>query len=131
MKTIYEKPIVLANEELSEGVYAASGAQAATGPVSISEIREKSLGNQWNKVNQYWVKVSNSGNEVAKGWSVTISVTSGVAKKAYTYDTGAATATLLGNVITLTCGGRGIDPNSSTDIEVVVEYSSDSVTVGK
>lgn len=132
MKNIYEKPIVLANEELSEGVYAASGAVEEPAGVSVGGVELVEEGNQWNKVNKYAVNVVNTGSEEAKDWSVSIYVKSGTATNATIYNGWLASASLSGNTITITPGGGGAVPaNGSIGVELVVAYSSASVTVGK
>ncbi len=135
----YEKPLVLANEEVAEGVYAASGAVApggtgtteiGGGSASVKEVKVVSEGNQWNKVNTYNVTIENSGNEELKDWTVSISVASGTATGAQVYNGWQASASLSGNTITITPGGGGaIGAGESIAVEVVVNYSSDSITV--
>lgn len=139
MKTIYERPIVLANEELAEGVYAASGTTSTTsggtstgsGGVSVAGVSLTSEGNQYNKVNIYNVTIQNSGNQPAADWKVSLSVTSGTATGATIYNNWLASAALSGNTISITPGGGGAIPaGGSIEVEVVVNYSSDSITVG-
>lgn len=132
---LYEKPFVLLNEELSEGVYAASGASpnepSASGGVSVTGVSLTSEGNQYNKVNIYKVTIKNYGTETATDWSVSVSVTSGTATGAQVYNGYLASASLNGSIITVTPGAGGAIPaDGSVDVEVVVSYSSDSVTVG-
>lgn len=137
---LYKKPVVLLNEELSEGVYAASG-DVTTGPsepsapggggVSVTGVWLTSEGNEYNKVNIYNVSISNSGGEEAASWSVSVSVTSGTATEAKVYNGWQASASLSGSTITITPGGGGAIPaGGSITVEVVVFYSGDSVTVG-
>lgn len=133
MKT-YERPVVLANEDLAEGVYAASGAVADSGSgsasVSVSNVEETSTGNQWYKVNVYTVTVGNSGGETAENWSASVSITAGTVDSVSTYDPGLAGVSLSGDKITITPGERGSIPaGGSIQVSVVVSYSSDSVTV--
>ena len=128
----YEKPMILVNEELAEGVYAASGALggADTASASVSDVKLTQEGNQYNKVNTYTVTITNSGNEELTNWSVSITVASGTATNATVYNGWLAAASLSGNKITITPGGGGtISAGSSIDVEVVVTYSSDSITV--
>lgn len=132
----YEKPVLLVNEELAEGVYAASGAVGETtdgsgaAAVSVSGVETTSTGNQWYKVNTYSVTVQNTGNEAAADWSASVSVTAGTADSASTYDTGLANVSLSGSTITITPGERGTIPaGGKIAVTVVVNYSSDSVTV--
>ena len=133
---LYEKPIVLVNEELAEGVYAASGddvgGATGTGGVSVAGVELIEEGNQWNKVNKYTVTINNTGNEDATVWSVAISVTSGTATSATIYNGYQASASLIGKTITIKPGDGGVIPaGGSIKVEVVVFYSSDSITVGK
>ena len=129
---LYEKPVILANEELAEGVYAASGDIAgASGSVSVSGISLTSEGNQYNKVNIYAVTIKNGTKEAVADWSVSVSVTSGTATNATIYNGWLASASLSGSTITITPGGGGeIPAGGSIEVEVVVTYSSDSVKVG-
>lgn len=135
--TNYEKPVVLANEDVAEGVYAASGAvvsiptEAGGGSVSVSGVELSAAGNQWNKVNTYNVTIANNGNEDKADWSVTVSVTSGTATGAQIYNGWLASASQNGSTITITPGGGGaIGAGQSIVVEVVVSYSSDAITVG-
>ncbi len=135
----YEKPVILANEELAEGVYAASGTVdgggdssggGASGTASVSSVELITAGDQWNKVNTYNVTINNSGNTELTDWSASVSVTSGTATAAQIYNGWQASASLSGNTITITPGGGGaIAAGSSITVSVVVSYSSDSVTV--
>lgn len=128
----YERPVVLANEELAEGVYAASGsfAGAGSGAAFVSGVELVSAGNEYYKVNTYKVTISNSGSQDLTEWSVSVSVTSGTATNAEVYNGWLASASLTGDKITITPGQGGvISANNSIDVEIVVGYSSDSVTV--
>lgn len=131
----YEKPIVLANDELAEGIYAASGAvnegssSSGTDAVSVSKVTLASEGN-WDGVRTYNVTITNSGSENLTEWSASISVTSGTATNVTIYNNWLASATLNGNKITITPGGGGtIEAEKSIDVSVVVWYSGDSITV--
>ena len=124
----YDKPIIMVTEELAEGVYAASGSN----PISVSSVELISEGNQWNKVNTYKVTIRNSGSENLTDWTVSILVTSGTATNVTIYNGWLASASLNGNKITITPGGGGaIGAGGTIDVEVVVTYSSDSVTVSR
>ena len=126
--TNYEKPVILANEDVAEGVYAASGVTA--GSVSVSGVELASAGNQNYKVNTYNVTIKNNEDVVSKDWSVNISVTSGTATGAQIYNGWQASASLNGSTITITPGGGGeIPAGGEITVEVVVSYSSDSVEV--
>lgn len=132
----YVRPIVLASEDLAEGVYAASGAVSAggsssgTGSASVSAIELISEGNQWNKVNIYKVTIANTGSEDSAEWSVSVSVTLGTATGATVYNNWLASASLNGSKITITPGGGGtITAGGSIDVEVVVSYEGDVVIV--
>ena len=125
----YEKPVILTTEGLAEGVYAASGSKEP-GSAKVSSVKLTQEGNQWNKVNTYKVTIQNTGNEDLTEWSVSISVTAGTASSATIYNGWLASASLNGSKITITPGGGGtIVANGSIDVEVVVGYSSDSLTV--
>ena len=132
---LYKKPVVLLNEELSEGVYAASGdtqdAPGASGGVSVTSVKLTEEGNEYNKVNKYTVTITNSGSDEAADWAVSLAVTSGTATNAVIYNGWMASASLSGSTITITPGGGGAIPSGgSISVEVVVSYSSNSVTVG-
>lgn len=125
----YVKPMVLVNEELAEGVYAASGT-GTSGGVSVSSIDLTSQGNQYNKVNTYKVIISNGGTEAAADWIVELKVKAGVATNAQIYNSWCASASLSGDKITITPGGGGsISAGGTLEVEVVVSYSSDSVGI--
>lgn len=132
----YLKPLVVVNDELAEGVYAASGNvtepnQPTTGSVSVTGVSIASEGNQWNKVNTYKVTIANSTSEDKADWTVAISVISGTATDAKINNGWLASAYLNGSTITITPGGGGAIPaGGSIEVEVVVSYSSDSITVG-
>lgn len=122
----YVRPVVLANEELAEGVYAASG----TGVVSAASVALETEGNQYYKVNTYKVAIVNSGSEPSSDWTVVLSVTSGTATEAKTYDTWTANASLSGSTITIEPGSGGTIPaGDKIELIIAVSYSSDSVTV--
>lgn len=135
----YEKPVILVNEELAEGVYAASGAVSgggdssdggASGGVTVSSVELSAAGDQWNKVNTYKVTIENPGNAELADWSASVSVTSGTASAATIYNGWLASASLNGSTITVRPGGGGAIPaGGSITVEVVVSYTSDSVTV--
>lgn len=122
----YVRPVVLANEELAEGVYAASG----TGVVSAASVTLETEGNQYYKVNTYKVTIVNSGSEPSSDWTVVLSVTSGTATEAKTYDTWTANASLNGSAITIEPGSGGTIPaGDKIELIIAVSYNSDSVTV--
>ena len=129
---LYKKPVVLLNEELAEGVYAASGdVDEAAGGVSVSGVSLISEGNEYNKVNTYKVTIKNSGTEEAADWSASVAVVSGTVTDVVVYNTWLASASLSGSKITIVPGGGGAIPaGGSIEVEVVVFYSSSSVTVG-
>lgn len=135
----YEKPLVVANDEVAEGVYAASGAvvpgatdspDAGSGSASVSTVELGTAGNAWYKVNTYKVTIQNSGNEDLNEWAATVSVTSGTATAAKTYNSWQASASLNGNTITITPGSGGtIGAGQSITVEIEVSYSSEAITV--
>lgn len=134
----YEKPVVIVNEELAEGIYTASGdsdnvdAGVANNAISVGSVKEKTVGDQWNKTNTYGVTIKNSGNTESKDWSVTVTVSQGTATGAQVYNGWQASASLSGNTITITSGGGGaIAAGGSIEVEVVVQYSSNSIKVTK
>lgn len=131
----YEKPIVLTNEDLAEGVYAASGAVSGggvaggSGTVAVSSVETDSVGNQWYKVNVYKVTITNFGSESSADWSVSISVTSGSAVSVSTYGD-YVNVSLSGKKITISAGANAnIGAGQSIECYVVVNYDSDSITV--
>lgn len=134
----YEKPVVLVNEELAEGIYTASGDNDSVNTgvtknaISVDSVKEKTVGDQWNKTNTYGVTIKNSGNTESKDWSATVTVSQGTATAAQIYNGWQASASLSGNTITITPGGGGaIAAGSSIEVEVVVNYSSNSIKVTK
>ncbi len=123
----YESPMILLNEELAEGVYAASGASTGGGiSYSVSLIE---AGNQYNKVNKYNVAVTNNGSEKSGNWSVTLQAT-GTIGSVTIYNGWQASAAANGNQITITPGGGGaIEAGNTINIELVVSYTSDGINV--
>ena len=129
----YVKPIVLANEELAEGVYAASGSVVeGSGSASVSGIELTTPGNEYWKVNQYTVTIQNTGNEALVDWSVSVNVTSGTATEVTTYSAHAVNVSLAGSKITITPSSEQgtIAAGGSLAVSVVVTFSSDSITLG-
>ena len=132
----YLKPLVVVNDELAEGVYAASGNvtepnQPTTGSVSVTGVSLTEAGNEYYKVNKYKVTITNSTSEDKADWKVAISVISGTATEAKVDNNWLASASLVGSTITITPGGGGvISAGGSIEVEVVVSYSSNSITVG-
>lgn len=134
----YEKPVVLPNEDLAEGVYAASGAVDSSGAgvagssASVTNVRLTSSGNAYYKVNTYEVTIKNNGREDLAGWTASVSVTSGTAVAATTYNTWLAAVSYGNGIITIKPGEGGTVIGAGQEITVVlaVSYSSDEVTVG-
>ena len=131
---LYKKPVVLLNEELAEGVYAASGAvdeSAGSSGVSVAGVSLTNEGNEYYKVSTYTVTIKNSGSQPATDWSVSVSVTFGVATEALVYNGDLAKAALNGSKITIAPGpGGAIPAGGSIEVPVVVSYSSNSITIG-
>ncbi len=128
----YIRPVILANEELSEGVYAASGAVESTGGVSVSDVVQTGWGNPDYKNNKYKVTIVNSGNEALKDWSASISVVSGTVDSVIIYNGWFASASADGDKIVITSGPGGeIAAGGSLDIDVDVFYKGDSISIGK
>ena len=123
----YEKPSVLMNEELAEGVYAASGAvdggSDEPGSVSVTSTKQTGFGHEYNKVNTYAVTITNSTNEEATDWSVTFALEEANPQSAVIYNNWLASASLSGRTVTITPGGGGaISAGGSIEVEVVVTY---------
>lgn len=133
----YEKPMVLSNEDVAEGVYAASGAvdssEAGTagGAASVSKVELTQPGNEYYRVNTYDITIKNNGSEDLTGWSASVSVTSGTATGATTYNTWLASVSYGNGVITIT-PGQGqtvIGASQEIKVSVAVSYSGDGITV--
>lgn len=133
----YEKPIVLSNEDIAEGIYAASGAVDSSGAgasgsaASVSKVTLSSSGNEYYKVNTYEVTVKNSGSEDLAGWAASVTVTSGTVTAVTSYNTWLATAEHAGSVITIRPGNGGtiIGAGQEISVTLAVSYSSDAVAV--
>ena len=133
---MYQKPVVLLNEELAEGVYAASGAVDAGGSTTggaggarVSKIELTSAGNEYYKVNGYTVTISNDGSEELTDWSVTLTVI-GTATSLTNYDSQNFKVTLDGNTITITPIQYGsIAPGGTKSVGFAVSYSSPAITL--
>ena len=128
---LYKKPVVLLNEELSEGVYAASGdvggSAAGSGGVKAS-VKLTSQGNEYYKVNGYEVTISNDGNEPATDWSVTLHVT-GTATGLTSYDSNFSIS-LDGDTITITpVQWADIPAGGSKSVSFALSYSGASIDV--
>ena len=134
MANSYKKPLVLANEELAEGVYAASGDdnnEPNKDGVVVTDVKLTTPGNEYYKVHVFTVTIHNYGNTAVKDWKATVNVTSGVATNAQVYNGDLASASLSGTAITITPGaGGGIPANGSINVEVVVSFSSSDVKLG-
>lgn len=136
MKT-YEKPIVLVNSELSEGVFAASGVTGPVGPTgssggaSVSSVTMTKPGNPNYKYNTYNVVIKNDSDKELTDWTAALNVSSGAATNAQIYNGWQAGASLNGGAITITPGGGGtIPPGGEITVEVVVGYDGDGVEIG-
>lgn len=130
---LYVKPIVLVNEELAEGIYAASGnpAQSEQPAASkgVSASVEVTNNDTWNKVIYLNVTITNNGSEVAKDWSVALNVT-GTATNLTSYDSNYR-ITLSGNTITIVPVQWGdIPAGGSKTVGFNVSYSGASITIG-
>lgn len=134
----YEKPIILLNEELSEGVYAASGAVSPSGPSGpsgpsasgggVSATVNVSNNDTWNKVIDFTVTIQNNGSETATDWSVSLHVT-GTPISLTNYDSNYK-ATLSGNTITITPVQWGdISVGGSKTVGLKLSYSGDSISI--
>lgn len=121
----YEKPVILANEELAEGVYAASGA----GSVSVSSVVLTASGNEWYPVNTYTVTVTNMGSEGTADWSVSIPVVSGTVKEVGTYSGWFAKVSYNGSSIVITPYGGEFAGGSSTEVQITVKYDGTPVKI--
>ncbi len=108
----YEKPIILANSELSEGVYAASGKNP-----SYSEPIYK-LTNSWDGNKQYDVTFTNTTGEKVDSVSITIPVygtVTGIGGNVTSVNNGDGTWTLTFNNY-----GNGIEANTTLTVYVHV-----------
>lgn len=121
----YEKPVILANEELAEGVYAASGA----GSVSVSSVELTAPGSEWYPVNTYKVTVTNMGSEGTADWSVSIPVVSGTVKEVGTYSGWFANVSYNGSSIVITPSGGEFAGGSSTEVQITVKYDGAPVKI--
>lgn len=104
MKT-YEKPLVMVNNDLAEGVYAASGAGAVgNGAYSLKEVAA------WSQNKQYDVDFTNTSSEEVDSVTVVMTIHGDV----YSI-TGNISATITGNTVTVTYNnhGNGLKPNET------------------
>jgi hypothetical protein len=118
----YEKPMILFNEQLTEGVYTASGA----GGVSYT-LTAGDPGSEWYRVARYTIKITNTSSETLNKWSVVLNVTSQNAASLEVYD-GRYTGQLSGNQIVIS-GQDNLGAGSSTQFDFVVGYEGSGVTV--
>lgn len=92
----YEKPIILANNELSEGVFAASGAVAGgNGTLSVSVSVASTDG---NKTCYFGGAVTNNSSETISDWNIQLSFDGAVA----TASVSNCNVSISGNTITIT-----------------------------
>ncbi len=122
----YERPVVLANEELAEGVYAASGSSA----VEVDEIELTGAGNPYYQVNTYKVVLRNNEDQEITDWSASLSVTEGTATGVGTYSGWFANVALNGNQIVISPSGNGsFAAGGKVEVQITVNYDGDSVKV--
>lgn len=106
----YQKPFVMMNDDLAEGVYAASG--EASGASSETPVASYSLSltNSWDGNKQYSITITNNTDETLSTISVNLKVNGNV-----TGISGNVSGTINGSTATVTFNnyGNGIAPNAT------------------
>ncbi|MCC8104796.1 MAG: hypothetical protein LIO99_02045 [Clostridiales bacterium] len=97
MNNTYRKPLILAENELAEGVYTASG----SGSVGYSIKLES----DWGDGGKYYrLYIDTQSLTTSDTWSITLTISGGTASS-IRLDDGRLTATLNGSTITITGTG--------------------------
>lgn len=124
----YERPVVIIQEGYAEGVYLASGAD--TGSDNASEVTYTTrMEDAWSGVKYCYVTVTNNTDAEKADWQVVLTA-EGTMTGAQIYNGWLASAAVDGNKITVTPGGGGVlAAGASVEIQVVVNYSGDTITV--
>lgn len=109
----YQKPLVMMNDDLAEGVYAASGTVedgtqgAGTGPAASYTLQQT---NAWDGNKQYDITFTNKKNEQVPSVTVTLKV-----KGSVTSIGGNVSGSVNGSTATITFNnyGNGIEANAT------------------
>lgn len=130
MKTTYEKPVVLANDETAEGVYAASGAASAdnagNGAADNASNQAGSYSlkqtNAWDGNKQYDITLKNDSDEHVDSVSVVLSVKGDVKTIG-----GNVSGTVSGTKAAVTSNnyGNGFDAHTSVTFYMAVTGTGD------
>lgn len=132
---LYNKPVVLLNEELSEGVYAASGnpgGGASSGGATVTVTPGNTWGNPGNYTSQFKVTVTNTGTEKIANLEVKLYVTGTIIE--FRPYNGSLIASLNGNTITIVSdqwGNGNAAPGGSVSIEFQIDHSSATVSISE
>lgn len=119
MKKTYEKPVLLINTGLFEGVYMASGAAAGTAGYTAEPS-----GNGWGNTTVYKFSFPSGA---AEGWQITVSFT-GAVNSANTY--GSYATSVSGNTVTISSGQSwNATLSEGASFEVQIEGVSGQVFV--
>ncbi len=124
----YEKPAVIIPEGFAEGVYLASGAES--GGDSVSDVTYTTrMEDAWSGVKYCYVNVTNNADAEKADWQIVLTA-EGTLTGAQIYNGWLAIATVDGSKITVTPGGGGVlAAGASVEIQVVVNYSGDTIVV--
>lgn len=113
--------MIFVNEELAEGIYAASGA-GTDGDITYSiDLMGTSNLDYISQEYTYNVTIKNNSAEEASSWTVLLKVVEGMALDVKGYDNLKVSVSLRGDIITVTPGRVGSIPaNGSITVEMVV-----------
>ena len=124
----YEKPVVMIQEGFAEGVYLASGADAGNGGASDVTYTTR-MEDAWSGVKYCYVTVTNATDAEKADWQIVLTA-EGTLTGAQIYNGWLASAAVDGSKITVTPGGGGVlAAGASVEIQVVVNYSGDTIVV--
>ena len=100
----YQKPLVLSNEDLAEGIYAASGTPAASATYTLTQT------NAWDGNKQYNITFTNNSNQQLDSITVTVNVSGNV-----TGISGNVSGVINGNTADITFNnyGNGIEAGAT------------------
>ncbi len=121
---MYNKPLILTNDDMAEGVYAASGDPASAGSdFSYTLIvRESSIGEYYSRVS-YGLTLTNNGSEAVPSITVTLSVTGDQVSGVF-IDASAPSGSVSWNgstaAFTFDNWGAGFQPGGSGEVGVAV-----------
>lgn len=119
----YTKPMILVNDDLAEGVYAASGDVIESSGFSYSDLQ---LLEQWDGNKKYGISFHNDTDKKVDKVAVTLK-----ANGAVTFVGGNVTGSVSGSTVTIVCNnyGNGIEAHSSVYIDYVLVQGTGAFSI--